>query len=301
MAYALAKVQKKFYNGSRDGKLSAALNTGKAGAALYLTDYHTHTRCSFDSETPLSAQLEQAQKIGLHEFCTTDHCDLIDEHGRRVDEMDWFPILEQYEYVRSSLPRSVNLMLGLEMGMSQTDPDCARRILSGSPLDFVIGSVHNLSAEAGGTDLYYLRYETQEDCIIALDNYFDSLEKLSQLPDCYDVLGHIIYPLRYMTGASGGPPALDRWREQLRRIFVNAVQADRGIEVNTYCGRTVKPWYPVLKLYRECGGKLLTFGSDAHNAENLGKGMEQAQILAREVGFDTLTVYRGRIPTLIKL
>lgn len=284
-----------------DRGVFSALNLGKAGVFLYLTDYHTHTCCSFDSETPLAAQLEQAQKIGLHELCTTDHCDLIDEHGRRVYGLDWTPILEQYECARSALPKSFRLMLGLEMGMSQTEPECARRILSGAPLDFVIGSVHNLSAEAGGTDLYCLRYNTQENCIAALDNYFDSLEELSRLPDCYDVLGHIIYPLRYMTGAQGGPPSLDRWQEQLRRIFMNAVQADRGIEVNTYCGRTLSPWRPVLDLYRECGGKLLTFGSDAHNVENLGKGMAEAQLLAREAGFDTLAVYRQRVPTLIKL
>ncbi len=268
---------------------------------MYLTDYHTHTCCSFDSETPLCAQVEQALKLGLNEFCTTDHCDLINEHAQRVYDMDWTPILEQYERVRSTLPTSVNLMLGLEMGMPETEPDCARRILSGAPLDFVIGSVHNLSAETGGADLYYLNYKTRENCLAVLDDYFNSLEKLSQLPDCYDVLGHIIYPLRYMTGCQGGSPTLERWWEQLRRIFINVVQAERGIEINTYCGRTIEPWHPILALYRDCGGKFLTFGSDAHNAENLGKGIAQAQILAREVGFDSLTVYRHRTPKLIKL
>ncbi len=268
---------------------------------MYLTDYHTHTCCSFDSETPLAAQVTQAQKLGFVELCTTDHCDLINEHGQRVYNLDWTPILEQYHHARSAFPDTTKLLLGLELGMPQTDPACARSILSGAPVDFVIGSVHNLNMEAGGTDLYYLKYETQQDCQYALDNYFDSLEQLSKLPDCYDVLGHIIYPLRYMTGAEGGPPPLTRWWDQLHTILTNVVQAGRGIECNTYCGRTLAPWREVLQLYRACGGKLLTFGSDAHNVENLGKGMLEAQALARETGFEYLTVYRQRIPTLIKL
>lgn len=245
--------------------------------------------------------MEQAQKLGLNEFCTTDHWDLIDQYAQRIYELDWTPILEQYHKVCSKRTDSPTVLLGLELGMPETDPDCARRILSGAPLDFVIGSVHNLNWEAGGADLYYLKYETQQECCEVLDNYFDSLEKLSKLPDCYDSLGHIIYPLRYMTNAEGGPPSLDRWWEQLRRILTNAAQAGRSIEVNTHCGRTVEPWRPVLQLYHDCGGELLTFGSDAHNAENLGKGMPEAQALAREVGFKYFAVYRQRIPTLIKL
>lgn len=268
---------------------------------MYLTDYHTHSCCSFDSETPLAMQIEQAQKLGIHEFCTTDHWDLIDQYGKRVYDLDWTPILDQYQRVYSRKVDAPKVLLGLELGMPETEPDCARRVLSAAPLDFVIGSVHNLSWDAGGSDLYYLNYETQQECCGVLDNYFDSLEKLSRLPDCYDVLGHIIYPLRYMTKAQGGPPSLERWWDQLRRILTNAAQSERGIEVNTYCGRTVEPWLQVLRLYRDCGGRFLTFGSDAHNAENLGKGMAQAQALAREAGFEHLTVYRQRIPTLIKL
>ena len=268
---------------------------------MYLTDYHTHTICSFDSETSLADQIAHGQHLGLRELCTTDHCDLINEHGQRVYDLDWSPILTQYHAACSTLHNPPDLLLGLELGMPQTDPDCARRILSGAPLDFVIGSVHNLSIEAGGTDLYYLSYETQQDCRSALDNYFNSLEQLSKLPDCYDVLGHIIYPLRYMTKAQGGSPTLELWWEQLRTILTNVVQSGHGIECNTYCGRTLEPWRQVLRLYRACGGEILTFGSDAHNVENLGKGILEAQTMAREIGFQYLTIYRQRIPTLIKL
>ena len=128
---------------------------------MYLTDYHTHSCCSFDSEAPLLGEVEQAVRVGLKELCTTDHCDLIDGDGKRVYDLDWKPILTQYEQTRSACGNQLNLRLGLELGCAQTDPECARRILSGVPLDFVIGSIHNLSMEQGGTDFYFIKYQTQ--------------------------------------------------------------------------------------------------------------------------------------------
>ena len=173
--------------------------------------------------------------------------------------------------------------------------------MSGAPLDFVIGSIHNQSLEQGGIDFYFLKYRTQQDCYDALDDYFASMSKLVKLEDSYDVLGHIIYPLRYMKEAEGPPITLERYQDALRAIFTHAAQAGRGIEVNTYCGRTIEAWLPVLKLYRACGGEILTVGSDAHTAENIGKGTKEAQQLMQEAGFRYQTVYQGRTPKFIKL
>lgn len=268
---------------------------------MYLADYHTHTCCSFDSEAPLLDEAEQAIRIGLRELCTTDHCDLINEKGQRVYDLDWAPILEQYGQVRERMKGRLEVKLGLELGCAPTDPECARKILAGAPLDFVIGSIHNLSMDQGGDDFYYVKYETAEDCYRTLDNYFDSMEKLTKFPELYDVLGHIIYPLRYMKKVEGPAITLDRYEDVLRSIFTCAVQTGRGMEVNTYCGRTIGEWLPVLKLYRACGGEILTVGSDAHVAENIGKGAREALQLMQETGFRYQTVYQGRVPQFIKL
>lgn len=268
---------------------------------MYLTDYHTHTCCSFDSEADLLDQAAQAVRLGLKELCTTDHCDLIDEKAQRVYGLDWTPILAQYQRVREKMEGKLTLRLGIELGCAPTDPECARKILSGAPLDFVIGSIHNLSMDQGGTDFYYLNYETVEDCCRALDNYFDSMAALVKLPDTYDVLGHIIYPLRYMTKAAGGPVTLERYWEQLRAILTTVVETGRGIELNTYCGRTLEPWTEILKLYRACGGEIVTIGSDAHNAENIGKGAQEAQQLLMAAGFDYLAVYQQRTAQFVRL
>lgn len=109
-------------------------------------------------------------------------------------------------------------------------------------------------------------------------------------------MGHIIYPLRYMQKIPGHPVTLERYQDRLRALLTGVAQAGRAIEVNTWCGRTVTQWQPLLELYRDCGGELITLGSDAHRPEDVGKGIAQAQELLRTVGFRYFTVYHRRTP-----
>lgn len=107
--------------------------------------------------------------------------------------------------------------MGLEFGMGHLFPEASEKILGEPGLDFVIGSCHNLDEAAGGRDFYLLPYDTLEDCYRALDNYFQSMLAMAASP-CYDVVGHVIYPLRYMNGPYD-TPSLDRYRDQIRRYF----------------------------------------------------------------------------------
>ena len=91
--------------------------------------------------------------------------------------------------------------------------------------------------------------------------------------DCYDVLGHIIYPLRYMCLRDGQNVDLSRYMEVIRTLLRRAVERGRGMELNTWAGRTIEPWRSVLQAYRDCGGELITVGSDAHVASSIGSGI----------------------------
>ena len=51
---------------------------------MYLSDYHTHSRLSFDAHAPLSELAEAAADAGLDELCVTDHFDFLDENGVRA-------------------------------------------------------------------------------------------------------------------------------------------------------------------------------------------------------------------------
>lgn len=268
---------------------------------MYLVDYHTHSCCSPDSTARLEDMIVAARRAGLEELCTTDHCDLQQENGSALGAWDWSPIRKQFDQTvrRCSWP-DFHILLGLELGGAHTAPQRAREILSSASLDFVIGSVHNLSPGAGGRDFFFLDYPTQDACCAVLDDYFSSLLALAPLP-YYDSLGHIIYPLRYINGRAGHHVTLEPWSDQLDQLLSTVIQTGRAIEVNTHAGREVEQWRPILERYRHLGGEYITVGSDAHKPIHVGKGVDQSLELLREMGFRWLTVYRRRQPEQIKL
>ena len=264
---------------------------------MFLGDTHTHSLCSPDGHNTVLEMARAASAAELTHLCLTDHWDLVTLQGEPNYTYDWTPYNAAVAEARAALPQGLTLAQGMELGEVYENPGAARAVLAAQPhLDFVIGSVHNMSPDTGGLDFYFVEYNSRADCDAALDNYFDSMDKLSRT-DFYDVLGHIIYPLRYMHGLGSMDPYYDR----IYQLLATAARMGRGIEVNTYRGKTVAEWRPVLERWQEVGGELVTVGSDAHRPEHVGLGVLEAYELLKDVGFRYVTVYEKRKPKLIPI
>jgi histidinol-phosphatase (PHP family) len=57
----------------------------------------------------------------------------------------------------------------------------------------------------------------------------------------------------------------------------------------------------LLRRYKELGGELITVGSDAHIPSDVGKDVDTACELLKEIGFRYITVYKNREPIQIKI
>ena len=267
---------------------------------MFLTDCHTHSLASPDGFVSMRRMAEAAQAAGVSVLTLTDHYDLLTLDGSaRVLSYDWTPVRQEREEMLAAFGDKIELPMGIELGMAQIAPEAAKKVLAQAELDLVIGSIHNRREENGGADFYCGSYQDPTFCHATLDDYFSSMEELAPL-DVYDVLGHVIYPLRYME-RDGQQISLAPHMEQIREILRIAVQSGHGIEINTYRGQTVEPWREILLLYRDVGGEILTTGSDAHRPEGVGKGIAEAYALMKETGFRYVTVYRQREPVFYKL
>ena len=60
-----------------------------------------------------------------------------------------------------------------------------------------------------------------------------------------------------------------------------------------YCGWTDAP---LLRLYRELGGEIITLGSDAHDTRYVGCAIRERQELLRQCGFRYFTTFEGGRP-----
>lgn len=267
---------------------------------MFLADYHTHSLCSPDGTAPLVQMAQAALDAGMDELCLTDHCDFIDYHGNPDFSFQWEPIELQLLQAEPKFRGKLPIKKGLELGEPWEDPALAQKIYSHRDVDFVLGSVHNLPLSLGGTDLYEMKFKDEEQCYWVLDKYFASMDTLAHM-DCYDVLAHVIYPLRYMNDRDGNHVTLDRYEFRLRRIFRTVVEKGRGIELNTCRGLTVEDWRWPLELYKKCGGLIVTLGSDAHTPEDVGKGIREGAALLKELGFLYVATYDKHNTKLIRI
>lgn len=270
---------------------------------MFLGDCHTHSICSPDGSEPMTAMVRSAHAAGLKHLCITDHCDLLDLNGTPTPEYDWGPYRAAFSQAQTHLPPGLSLGRGLELGSAHENPAAARAVLAGEPeLDFVLGSAHNFRTMMGKQDFYNADYSDRDLCLAALEDYLGSLLALTALPDCYDSLAHILYPLRYMRRAGqdvslddGGLPQL------LRQVLLAVAQTGKAMEVNTWRGRTVAQWEPLLRLFKSLGGEYVTVGSDAHVTADLGKGVREAYRLMKTCGFDYVAVYKARKPEMERI
>ena len=240
-----------------------------------------------------------AVSAGLRELCVTDHCDLLDLDGDPVTDFDWPAAKEQYRTVKEALGDRLVLRLGIELGSTPYEPAVARTILKegGNGLDFVLGSLHNWIGAEGNIDLGSSDYSgnpalARRAVETALTHTWALVTKY---PDCYDSLAHVNYPLRYIR-RDGIELSLDDYEERVRAIFTEVARTDHALEVNTRRGQDLDFWPRLLRWFKECGGKLVTVGSDAHRPEDVAKGIPEALELLSAAGFRHVTTFTGRKP-----
>ncbi|MBC8546285.1 histidinol-phosphatase HisJ family protein [Clostridiaceae bacterium NSJ-31] len=265
-----------------------------------LFDSHTHSDNSFDGTHSIMFMCESAIARGLLGIAVTDHADIdfFEEQQflRRLGQ-SYFEV----QKARSAFGSGFALSSGIEIGEPDADPALADRALAAGKFDFVIGSVHSVWDKK---DPYYMNFAGEDDPYAVLGAYFDRMQLLLDWGK-FDVLGHLTYPMRYIARDGRDDVTLERFDGVIDEILRRVAHAGKGIEINTSglrqpLGLTM-PTLRYVRRYRELGGEIITIGSDAHRAEDLGAGIADGMELARAAGFRYFCFYKRREPRMLRL
>lgn len=264
---------------------------------MFLSDFHCHSELSFDGKSSLLEMVRQADHKGISEICITDHYECAGDFIKHNT-----PILQMRQnYLKTVAANKtpVKLRFGIEIGEPTQNLGITEPAIADGKFDFIIASVHNVE---GHPDFYDIDYRTANIDELA-DLYYKELTDVCRWGK-FDVFGHINYFERYVAKA-GLAIDLTKYFEPLRALFKLIVHSGKGIELNTAglfapVGKT-QPDLAALKLYKECGGEIVTTGSDSHLASNIGQGIECAVELLKEAGFQYVTVFESRTPKFIKI
>lgn len=261
----------------------------------YFCDYHMHSNNSIDGKNSVMELCRSAIEKGLSEIAITDHFEPTKDN---VNCTQYKPdiVTKELQQARERFGGVLRIKMGVELGQPHHYQEISENIINSYPYDYVIGSAHKLE---DGRDVSELDYKR-----IPLDNVYDIyLKELKNLAlwGKFDCMGHLDLIKRYSAGAYKERVTLLSKRELLEEVFRIIIEKGKGIEINTsglrQQAKETLPGIDVLKLYRSMGGEILTIGSDAHFAQDVGKGLVDALELAQEAGFDYITVFNNRQPS----
>ncbi|MCL2106215.1 MAG: histidinol-phosphatase HisJ family protein [Oscillospiraceae bacterium] len=263
-------------------------------------DLHAHTDNSFDGNHSTTFLCETARENGLRALAFTDHVEM---DRFREDSFDRTALQSYFEGIkaRSAFRGKLIVCVGVELGQPTYNEAESEALLQRYSYDIVLGSIHNLR---GQKDFWFLPFDTftPEQISAALNEYFEELLRLALWGRC-DVLAHLSYPLRFLTGKFGIPARLDDYAELIDAILDVAVKNRLAVEINCSGMRQGCAGYDeqLLRRYRALGGERVTVGSDAHYAAHLGRGLEEGMDLALRCGFHHMTLFQRREAMMVEI
>lgn len=264
-----------------------------------IIDMHTHTDNSFDGNHSPVYLCEAACNKGLKAIAFTDHCevDAFDSDGERNVRQAFFEIAK----ARSAFTGKLLVLNGIELGQPAYDIDTAEKILSSQKFDIVIGSVHNLR---GRQDFYFIEDFSKIDINSTMKEYFSEILTMLEWGN-FDVLAHLTYPFRYLYAKNNIRVDINEYKTQVDDILKLAAEKNIALEINSAGLRQpvnrLSPEIDTVKRFKELGGKLISVGSDAHYAQHIAVGIKDALAVAKEAGFDCVTLFQKRQPVEIPI
>lgn len=271
-------------------------------------DYHIHSGFSADCETDPDELIASAKRNGLTSLCITDHNDYkfpdVPSHIRFDLEIDRY--LKTFAEMRERLLPDFDLRIGIEQGVMPSTCEELNSFSKEHPeFDFIICSSHVVKDE----DPYYPETFTYPDGSpknpkdIYIAYFEDILYNVKHFHD-YNVYGHLDYVFRYgPVHITSDTFILDYYpetKELFREILKEIIADGKGIEINTgslYRGMDYSHPHPlILKMYKELGGEILTFGSDAHDLIHAGYNFDEASEYAKFLGFKYWCTFKDMKP-----
>ena len=236
-----------------------------------MTDLHIHSAYSGDGHMPLDTICEHAIKAGLSTIAITDHVDWDwPNHDISFDISDIEIYLSKIAKTANRYEGRLRVLKGIEIGLQSHLLDKTRAFIEDHDFDMVIASVHL----AGGMDPYDKEYFEGKSKEESFGLYYRTVLDLISGYDAFDTLGHLDYVRRHspypVTPKDDEMGLID----EILRVLA---QKNKALEINTSGLRTdlneTLPSPGICRRFLSMGGQYLTFGSDAHTAENIGYGL----------------------------
>lgn len=253
------------------------------------SDYHVHSRFSFDSDESPDTIIKRASKLHMSQICFTDHQDYNWPVEGEAPLLDMEEYISTLAWLREKYSHSIQVLTGIELGLMKGNESLCSNLLNLYHFDFVIGSCHIVD----GMDPYYSNFWGNRRDRDAFELYFNTLINALKTFNTIDTLGHLDYIVRYSPNKDKNYSFFD-YQDIIDEILKFIIGRNIKLEINT--SNLAKgfhfpnPHTDIIKRYRELGGEYVTVGSDAHKAEYIGFGFDTVEEIIRKLNLKVFTI-----------
>lgn len=254
-------------------------------------DYHMHTPLCGHARGLPEEYAQAAIQCGLKEIGFSDHAPLVAHEVPNISmREEELPVYQKMiEEVQKQFTGQLLIKCGIEADYVPGFEAQTRHIIGAYPYDYVIGSVHFID-DWGFDNPDEIDRWKKADVNEVYSRYYDLLCQ-SATAGLFNIIGHTDLVKKF-----GHRPDKD-FSGEIEETADVFKKSNVAIEINTSgLRKPVKEIYPslsALKIYA-AKGVLITFGSDAHAPQEVGRDFLPAMELARQAGYREYVTFKSR-------
>ena len=249
-----------------------------------MIDLHNHTILCNHADGSMDEFIQQAIIKGISIYGFSDHAPMNydPKYRMKFEEMD---IYEQWIENLKIKYSQIKILKGYEVDFT---PEVDKRVLD-RDVDYLIGSIHFLD-NWGFDNPEFLATWKERDIDDIYREYFDLVVKLAQ-SKMFDIVGHLdlIKVFNFKPN------------EDIKILAKDAIEAiadnKLAVEINTAgIRKAVNEPYPSITLLEMIKQKNIdiTFGSDAHNPNQVGFYLKECYNTAKFLGYKQAVYFENR-------
>ncbi|MCZ2257838.1 histidinol-phosphatase HisJ family protein [Sporosarcina sp. G11-34] len=255
-------------------------------------DFHMHSDFSADCSVSMEEMVNGAIDKGLTEICFTEHIDYEYPDDSIIFDLDLGAYSKKITELQMKYEERICIKKGIEIGVQPHILHKYEELMNNHSFDFIICSMHTTEKKA----LHYGELFKNKTLEEAYQVYYDELLYCVKNYKKFSVLGHVDLVKRYSL-----KDCENSFHDILREMFEVIIPDGKGIELNTsgvrYGMANALPSEDILKLYKQCGGEIITLGSDAHRVSDLAFQFRESLQLLQSIGFKHIATFDKQQPT----
>jgi histidinol-phosphatase (PHP family) len=267
-----------------------------------MIDCHTHTKpFSPDGRSTVAEMISAADKRGLDMITFTDHVEFFPDNSK-CNLPCYEDLAKEIADFNNVHHPHVKVIIGAELSLNLDYKKQLEKAASDKHVEFVIGSVHDIDGAEIHTGEFFIGKTKQQ----AYSQMIQSTMKYIKTIKGIDIVGHFDYITRYSPYEDKFLNYAD-FSDEVDEFLKTAIELNIGLEINAagwrerYGLNRPHPNIDVLTRYRELGGEVITYGSDAHIVSLIAAHYDDSIEILRKAGFRYIAFFRNRKPQFIKI